>query len=156
MGNSKYIILLCIFLLGSTNLAEGTARLNDKNMAEIYHNEKWIPICAHWFWNDNNGATLFCQQLGYEIGIIKQDSMERQVPLSADGFRIGACETNDIWPQCTGGYCTGERSNTRFTIGGDICSDCQSGSMAGLKIKCSGSKGNIFCSRSMIEMKTDS
>ena len=83
----KICMVGCIFLLGSTNLAEGTARLNDKNIAEIYHNEKWIPICAHWFWNDNNGATLFCQQLGYEIGIIKQDSMERQVPLSADGFR---------------------------------------------------------------------
>ena len=72
------------------------------------------------------------------------------------GFRIGACETDDIWPQCTGGYCTGERSKTRFTTGGNICSDCKSGSMAGLKIECSGSKGNIFCSRSMIEMKTDS
>ena len=135
----------CIFLLGSTNLAEGTARLNDNDIAEIYHNGKWVPICGHWFWNDNNGATLFCQQLGYEIGILKQDSIKRQVPLSADSFRIGACEADDIWPQCTGGYCTGESSKNRFTIGDDICSDCQSGSMAGLKIECSGSKG-MFCS----------
>ena len=63
---------------------------------------------------------------------------------------------SDQCAQCTGGYCTGERSKTRFTTGGNICSDCKSGSMAGLKIECSGSKGNIFCSRSMIEMKTDS
>jgi hypothetical protein len=105
-------------------------RLNNNELAEIYQNGKWIPICGHWFWNNNKGATLFCQQLGYKIGIVKQESIARQVPLPDDGFRIGECETNDIWGQCTGGC-------NDHTIGGTHCSDCRSGAMAGLRIECS-------------------
>ena len=36
------------------------------------------------------------------MGEIKQESISRQVPLPNDGFRIGSCNENDIWPQCTG------------------------------------------------------
>ena len=109
-------------------------RLNSDEIAEIYYSGMWIPICGHYFWNNNIGATLFCQQLGYETGIVKQESIARQVPLPDDGFRIGECETNDIWGQCTGGC-------NDHTIGGTHCSDCRSGAMAGLRIEC---KGNHY------------
>ena len=110
-------------------------RLNNNELAEIYQNEKWMPICGHWFWDNNKGASLFCQQLGYKIGIVKQESIARQVPLPDDGFRIGECKTNDIWGQCTGGC-------NDHTIGGTHCSDCRSGAMAGLRIECS--NGNHY------------
>ena len=110
-------------------------RLNNDEIAEIYQHGKWIPICGHWFWGNNNGATLFCQQLGYFSGIVKEESIAGQVPLPDDGFRIGECKTNDIWGQCTGGC-------NDHTIGGTHCSDCRSGAMAGLRIECS--NGNHY------------
>ena len=99
-------------------------RLNNNELAEIYQNEKWMPICGHWFWNDNIGSKLFCQELGYQNGNIKQGSV-KQFPLPEDGFRIGQCKANDIWPNCSG------RKS----------SDCLSGAMAGIKIECTGSNG---------------
>ena len=138
LGRSEYIEYLSItlYITFTTKFYSNAAqdlfqvRLNNNELAEIYQNGKWIPICGHWFWNNNKGATLFCQQLGYNIGIVKQESIARQVPLPDDGFRIGECETNDIWGQCTGGC-------NDHTIGGTLCSDCRSGAMAGLRIECS-------------------
>ena len=112
-------------------------RLNNNELAEIYQNGKWIPICGHWFWNNNKGATLFCQQLGQKTGIVKQESIAGQVPLPDDGFRIGECKTNDIWGQCTGGC-------NDHTIGGTLCGDCRSGAMAGLRIECSGNHYRLY------------
>jgi hypothetical protein len=141
LGRSEYIEYLSITLYITfttkfySNADLYQVRLNNNDLAEIYQNGKWIPICGHWFWNNNKGATLFCQQLGYTIGIVKQESIARQVPLPDDGFRIGECETNDIWGQCTGGC-------NDHTIGGTHCSDCRSGAMAGLRIECSNGNGN--------------
>ena len=138
---SEYIEYLSItlYITFTTKIYSNTdsykVRLNNNELAEIYQNEKWMPICGHWFWDNNKGASLFCQQLGYKIGIVKQESIARQVPLPDDGFRIGECKTNDIWGQCTGG-CNDQ------TIGGTHCSDCRSGAMAGLKIECS--NGNHY------------
>ena len=65
------------------------------------------------------------------MGEIKQETISRQVPLPNDGFVIGSCNENDIWPHCTGGCCNDH------IVGGTDCVDCQSGDMAGLKIECS-------------------
>ena len=105
-------------------------RLTNDNFAEIYNNGKWVPICGHNFWDNNVGATLFCQQLGYQTGILEQESKARKIPLPADGFAIGFCNSNDIWPQCTG------KCNDH-SIGGFACNDCRSGVLAGVKIECS-------------------
>ena len=47
-----------------------TLRLGENQVAEVYFNNQWTPICGHWFWNNNIGATLFCQELGYNSGVI--------------------------------------------------------------------------------------
>ena len=110
----------------NTALDLSQVRLNNDEIAEIYQHGKWIPICGHNFWNNNIGATLFCQQLGYETGIVKQESIAQQVSLPDDGFRIGECKTNDTWGQCTG-------SCNDHTVGCNHCSDCGSRAMAGLR-----------------------
>ena len=46
-------------------------RLGENQIAEVYIENKWVPICGHWFWNNNIGATLFCQEMGFESGYIK-------------------------------------------------------------------------------------
>ena len=35
---------------------------------EILVDNGWHPICGHWFWNNNFGARLFCQELGFNDG----------------------------------------------------------------------------------------
>ena len=63
----------------------------------------WSPICGHWFWDNNYGATLFCQMLDstYTSGIVKK---RKDIPSSSDGLRIGKCTSNDnSLLTCTGG-----------------------------------------------------
>ena len=129
-----YLNACTLYIIITTNFYSNAGlyqvRLNNAEIAEIYYSGMWIPICGHYFWNNNNGATLFCQQLGYQMGEIKQETISRQVPLPNDGFVIGSCNENDIWPQCTGG-CSEWVGECQYD------SDCQSGVMAGLKIECS-------------------
>ena len=84
-------------------------RLGENQIAEVYFQNEWVPICGHWFWNNNIGATLFCQELGFQYGYIKNQS-----DLPNDGLRIGQCNAGDSWLQCShdgcnqlevGGFC---------------------------------------------------
>ena len=77
-------------------LSEGSVRLGSDDIAEVYFNEKWVPICGHWFWDNNIGATLFCQKLGFESGIINE-----RFELTNDGLRVGKCDSGDAWLQCS-------------------------------------------------------
>ena len=97
--------------------------------AELFHNGQWYPICGHYFWDNGNGADLFCQQLGYQSGTIRAESTSHQVALPSGGIRIGKCNAGDTWPNCTGGC-------NNLSVGGTSCSDCREGAMAGLKIEC--------------------
>merc|ERR1712039_1111068 len=48
--------------------SDGLVRLDDNNIAEISFKGNWFPICGHWFWDNANGANLFCQKLGSQSG----------------------------------------------------------------------------------------
>ena len=99
-------------------------KLNDLEIPEILIEGVWRPLCGHSFWDNNHGATLFCRKLGFPSGRIGD-----RVTLPNEGFRIGNCELGDIWPDCSSGC-------NDHSIGGTKCSDCRSGSMAGIKIHC--------------------
>ena len=106
-------------------LSEGSVRLGSDDIAEVYFNEKWVPICGHWFWDNNIGATLFCQKLGFESGAINE-----RFKLKNDGLRVGKCDSGDSWLQCSrcgelqvGGQCDG---------GGN----CNRGQTAAFSISC--------------------
>ena len=101
-------------------------RLGDNEIAEIFINEMWVPICGHYFWDNNHGAELFCQKLGYKSGQPGAKS-----PLPSDGVKIGKCYYGDIWPNCSGGC-------NDHSIGGNELCDCRSGAMSGTKINCVG------------------
>ena len=53
-----------------TFFPKDTLRLGENQIAEVYFENQWTPICGHWFWNNNIGATLFCQELGFNSGVI--------------------------------------------------------------------------------------
>ena len=101
-------------------------RHGDNEIAEFFINGAWTPICAHWFWNNENGAKLFCQELGFPSGTIGDT-----LTLPSDAVRIGQCELGDVWPDCSGGC-------NDHSIGGTSCSNCQSGASSGITINCHG------------------
>ena len=121
----------------------GMVRLGDNEIAEILINGSWTPICGHWFWDNHDGAKMFCQQLGFSNGAIGD-----RITLPSDGFRIGKCKLGDVWPDCSSGC-------NDHSIGGTSCTavhddwychqcSCQSGAMAGITIHCSDNQSPLI------------
>ena len=75
--------------------------LQDNNVPFIYWDNQWSPICGHYFWNNQQGAKLFCQKMGYPSGTVSGKGSEHKY--SMDSFRIGQCNDGDTWENCTGG-----------------------------------------------------
>ena len=70
---------------------DAEVRLHNHEDPEIYWNGKWTPICGHFFWDNDNGAKLFCQKLGLVNGKIKGKGSK----LTDDAIRIGKCSDSD-------------------------------------------------------------
>ena len=109
-----------------------SVRLKEGKFPEVFWNGNWAPICGHWFWNNNYGATLFCQKLdsSFTSGIVIR---REDKPLESDGLRIGECREQDHWLSCTGG--ANELDNPSCgggCSGGSGCSSrCTSGCNSG-------------------------
>ena len=81
---------------------DGAVRLQNCKDPEIFWNGKWAPICGHFFWDNNNGAKLFCQKMGLLNGKVKGQGS--QSLLTDDAIRIGGCSDSDNQLfGCTGG-----------------------------------------------------
>jgi len=48
---------------------DGDVKLMTDGTPLVFWDGQFTPICGHWFWNNNYGATLFCKKLGYESGV---------------------------------------------------------------------------------------
>ena len=95
-------------------------------------NNYWSPICGHYFWNNNQGATKFCQRLGYSSGnLINHVSGV----YATDSFKIGECKRYDPWLRCTGGC-------NDYELGGHCKGNphvkCSAGQTVKISISCSG------------------
>ena len=103
--------------------------INDKD-PEILWNGKWTPICGHYFWDNNNGAKLFCKKRGFENGVVKNTRSR----LTNDAIRIGKCLDSDTnLENCSGGC--------NDLLVGDRCVDnywarCRKGNRAKISIDC--------------------
>ena len=83
----------------------------------------WFPICGHWFWDDNHGATAFCRKLGYPSGIVSRTFHG----YDEDSIKVGGCVPGDDLIDCTGG-------GNEYSTGGS----CAFGNKCGVSITCSG------------------
>ena len=113
----------CLRPLGEVILREG-------KYPEIWINDKWSPICGHYFWNNPYGATLFCKKLSseYTSGKVKNTGL----PLASDGVRVGECLSQDkSLSSCTGG-CS-DYPEVGGQCGGGNCS---AGQRAAIEIEC--------------------
>ena len=66
----------------------------------VFWDKQWVPLCGHFFWDNDDGATLFCKKLGYNSGTVIPQSGQKY---SVDSFRIGVCKEGDSWLSCSGG-----------------------------------------------------
>ena len=106
----------------------GTLRLKEGKFPEIKLNGKWLPICGHYFWDNNYGATLFCKKLSsrFTFGTVKR---RYDRPLGNNGLFIGRCRKTDKKLLS----CTGHKNI--YSTSHSLCAARQK---ASVEIKCSG------------------
>jgi len=86
---------------------------------------EWYPICGHWFWNSNDGATIVCQKLGFDLGT----HQELDAPFTKDAIQVGRCNPGEELTSCTAG------GNSWPTV----ISECESGQPGGsVTVTCQG------------------
>lgn len=78
----------------------GDVKLKDKNIPMIFWNGIWSPICGHYFWDNQIGAMLFCQKLGFEDGRVSGQRSGNSY--TSDSFMVGKCNKGDTWTKCSG------------------------------------------------------
>ena len=98
----------------------------------IYWDNQWVPICGHYFWDNDYGATLFCKKLGFLSGKVYGGGGQKY---STDSFRIGRCINGDEWKNCSGrcndyqlgGKCNGIPGYCGQSTTAKIYIDCEGG-----------------------------
>ena len=108
---------------------EGDVRLEDGKFPEVFLNEIWSPICGHYFWDNNVGASLVCQKLTSNPASTGLVIQRTDKPLEKDAIRIGKCLSNDQWLSCSGGC-------NDLGIGQHGCINCGAGQLASIEIEC--------------------
>ena len=99
----------------------------------ICHEHQLVPICGHSFWENQNGARIFCKMLGKSGGKVEN----KKEILQEDAYIVGKCGNQDTdLTGCNGGC-------NEHTVGGS-CSrwivSCNKGSTGLPRISCSGKK----------------
>ena len=109
--------------------------MKEEKFPEIIVNGEWSPICGHWFWDNNHGASLFCQKLNskYTSGTVKK---RRDIPLKKNGIRIGLCRSNDTNLL----FCTGGKNDLSTNA-----YNCVAGEKSSVEIECNlgGQKSSV-------------
>lgn len=117
----------------------GDVKLEQDGTPSIFWDNLWSPICGHYFWDNQDGATKFCQKMGYASG----EHTRLDKAYSVDAFRLGKCNENDEWDtKCSGG-CNdyeigGSCSNSMFSA-----ADCTVAGKVAMTITCSGKLNSI-------------
>ena len=89
----------------------------------MFWERKWSPICGYSFWDDNAGATSFCNKLGYRAGTVNKI----QGSYSISHLRVGKCREGEELAECSAGGNYLENDVERY---------CHPGQTASLAIEC--------------------
>jgi hypothetical protein len=94
---------------------------------EVNYRGKWYPVCGHYFWDNDHGATTFCKALGFTKGV----RGKRGAKFAVDAMPVGKCRPGQNFKQCNiGGNAWG---NFNYRNGW-----CKKGHGIGVAVKCSG------------------
>ena len=111
--------------------ANGDVMLKNVGRPYIYWNDKWSPICGHFFWDNEIGVNKFCRKLGHQAGAIFD---KQGYHYTVDAIRLGTCKEDDNWDTgCSGGH-------NDYKLGGKIglTGACLKTSSNAFRIKCDG------------------
>ena len=80
---------------------------------EVSYKGNWYPICGHYFWDNDHGASTLCKQLGFNSG--KQS--KTRAKFSVDAMPVGKCGASQRLNKCSlGGNAWGN-----FSCGNGWC-----------------------------------
>ena len=97
---------------------------------EVLYGGKYYPICGHYFWDNDNGATTVCKALGFISGArIRTDTV-----YEADAMPVGECKSGEALNRCTGGG----NAWGDFGFEGGKCKKYNKGSPVGVQVICKG------------------
>ena len=129
--------------------SNGDVGLVDDGTPFIFWGVQWYPICGHYFWDNDVGAKLICNKLGYPSGQVFRniDILKPKETYSEDSFKIGKCKINDELENCSGGcndyqagnYCGNE--NIKDVANGNPGARCEKNHGPRITIKCLGDEG---------------
>ena len=102
------------------NCANGNAKLAADGTPYLFWDDKWYPICGHYFWNDNHGVDAFCRELGFSSGTRRISNSN----YGEDAIKVGSCKAGEDIASCTGEQnfyrvdsdCRPGTGNNAFTI----------------------------------------
>ena len=137
-GTNMYNILKYIYFYKGTDQSckNGDVTIEDDGAPLLFWNDKWSPICGHFFWDNQYGAELFCQKLGYTSGT--QSGRGSNQKYSKDAIKMGMCNNGDVLEKCTGG-------GNDYKVG-DPGAGCTAGNAVKITISCNGvSKKTASC-----------
>ena len=109
----------------------------------VFWNNQWMPICGHYFWNNQIGAKLFCKKMGFQSGRFSGRGSGEFY--GGNSFRIGQCEQGDTWGSCSGGCNDYQRGGSCSDNVNATCDDSQA---VKITINCSGGNNVEAWSRS--------
>ena len=81
---------------------------------EVYYNNAWHPICKHWFWNNDAGATLVCNKLGFKYGTQRGTGGS----YGKTSMRVGNCDNKQDLMSCQFGVTQGVLSGKQWGVVG--------------------------------------
>merc|ERR1711871_1203115 len=88
----------------------------------------WRPICGHWFWDDDIGATAVCKALGF--GGLSESTVgtvtKTKNPLPFQAERVGQCKAGERLSECSAG-------GNKW---GEYTSGCGPGKEVGVQVSC--------------------
>ncbi len=102
---------------------------------EVFYEEEgdYFPICGHYFWDNNYGATMACRSLGFDIGVLYHTFAVYEKA----AMPVGNCVPDfdlDL-AHCTGG------GNLWGNLPGYYDGYCGPGNAIGIDITCSDAGG---------------
>jgi len=102
----------------------------------VFWKGSWVPICGHYFWDNNDGASTFCKKLGHKKGgIITEGRGGKKTEVTKrDSFWVGLCSSGEDLLHCS------KSCNLRTIGAGKVCNGnkCGKGQVKNFHITCSG------------------
>ena len=103
---------------------------------EVWYNGLYYPICGNCFWDNHEGATAVCKDLGFTSGVSRMNWYNWQY--SKDAMPVGSCNPGETLDKCSGG-CHNGWGNFEQSGGW-----CKQGKTVGVAVTCTGIAGVIL------------